>query len=126
MLKHTLQNIFLIAAVVGPAIGCKPKDPLDGMKFRDTYPSRRQDVITDPTGMPPVAVGNSPLAYMVDYACGVRVLDVESKKLIVAHDANAGDIVVIDAKNGIHIGGVLVKPGPLTADGRFGIFLDRK
>jgi hypothetical protein len=125
VLGRTLKRITLIAAVVAGAIGCKPKDPLDGMKFRDTF-GRKQEVITDPNGQPPVAVGKPTLAYMLDFACVVRVTDVETKKELASHDAKAGDIVVIDAANGIKVGDDRVKPGPLNADDRYGIFLDRR
>ncbi len=120
-----VSGVYLIPLLLA-GVGCeeKSKNPM-GMTFRDTYgPS--QEVIESPKGQPPVLVGKVPLAYMVDFNCVVRVINVDAKTTLAAHDCKAGQIVSIDAADGVRVGDVKVKPGPLDAASRYGIFLEVK
>ena len=124
MLTHTKPIILLVLAIL--STGCEPerKNPMD-MKFSDTY-DKPQRVNTDPKNQPPVLVGKLPLVYIAEFACSVRVMDVDNKKKLAEHPINAGGIVMVDSNKGIRIGDEFTQPKTLDPAGHYAIYLDRE
>ncbi|HSH92566.1 MAG TPA: hypothetical protein VK968_00300 [Roseimicrobium sp.] len=119
---------FVGCLLVVTSVACEEKkDPLGGMKFRDTYPpNQNRQVITDVKKLPPVVSGTLPLAYMIDFACTVRVMDEDKKIPLAAADARAGQIVSVDAKSGVIIGTNKALAGPMDPTRIYGIYLEPK
>jgi hypothetical protein len=112
-------------AVVAP--GCEqsqPKNPV-GMDFRDTYGPRPR-VVKDKAGNLPTAKGKPTLAYMIEFPCTVRVIELESERLIAQAAAKPGQILSVEKKAGVLLDGKAVAPGALDETLEYGIFCDRK
>ena len=103
-----------------------PKNPM-GMDFRDTYGPKPQ-VVKDVKGNPPVVSGrlNPSMAYMIEYPCTVRVLEMDSGREIARADVKPGNIVGIEKAKGVTVDGKVIGAGPLDGMSEYGIYLDRK
>ena len=81
-----------------------------------------------PTGVKqePVAVaeGPMPLVHVFDVGGAVRVMDLTSKARLAAMNVPDRTLVRVDARNGVTIGQDNIVPGPLSAEHKYGIFLD--
>jgi hypothetical protein len=123
--RSIFSGCSIAIAVVSPA--CEkpqPKNPM-GMDFRDTYGPRPQ-VVKDQSGNLPVAKGKPTLAYMIEYPCTVRVIEMDSQRVIVQAPAKAGDILAIEKKVGVSLDGHVIATGPLDETLEYGIFCNRK
>ena len=72
----------------------------------------------------PVKEGSAPLFYLVESAATVRIVDMTSKRDLVVAPAGRRSLVSVDADAGIKVAGSTMRPGPLPADHRYGIFLE--
>ena len=126
--RSILSGCSVAVAAVVPACNeaPPPKNPM-GMDFRDTYGPKPQ-VVKDVKGNLPVVSGrlNPSMAYMIDYKCTVRVLEIDSGKEIAKADAKPGDIVALEKVKGVSVDGKVIAAGPLDPLSEYGIFLDRK
>jgi hypothetical protein len=126
--RSILTGCSAAVAAVVPACNeaAPPKNPM-GMDFRDTYGPRPQ-VVKDAKGNLPVVSGrlNPSLAYMIEYQCTVRVLEIDSGKQIAQADAKPGNIVAMELAKGVSVDGKVIAAGPLDPLSEYGIFLDRK
>lgn len=107
--------------------GCQKDEPHNpmGMDFRDTY-GPKQPVIQDAKGHRPVAVGKPPLAYMVDVQASVRIMNTATNEQLATAPVKAGTVVAVDKEEGIYVGEKIIRPGPLDADVKYGIYIDVK
>ena len=124
--RSIFSGASLAIAMAMPACDTKPdrKNPMD-MDFRDTYGPKPQ-VVKDQSGNLPVAKSKPTFAYMVNYPCTVRVMEIESQRVIASGDAKAGDLLAINKKNGVTLGDKSLANGPLDATVEYGVFCDRK
>ena len=72
----------------------------------------------------PVKQGPPPLAYMVEAAGVIRVVETESGATVAEGAAPAGSIVSVDEKTGVRIGKEWIVKGPLVAGKTYQIFLE--
>ena len=72
----------------------------------------------------PVKEGRAPLAYMVESAANVRIVDLETKQTLVTAAVEEVSPLLIDEKRGIRIGRQQLLAGPLPAGRRYAIYLD--
>ena len=124
--RSIFSGASLAIAMAMPACDTKPdrKNPMD-MDFRDTYGPKPQ-VVKDQSGNLPVAKSKPTFAYMVEFPCTVRVMEMDSKKIIASGNAKAGDLLAVDKKNGVSLDGKPLANGPLEPLMEYGIFCDRK
>ena len=123
--RSIFAGCSIAAAIVAP--GCeKPssKNPMD-MDFRDTYGPKPQ-VVKDQKGNLPVAKGRPTMAYMIEFPCTVRVMEIDSQKVVATSPAKAGDILSIEKKSGVLLDGKVITTGPMDPLMEYGIFCDRK
>jgi hypothetical protein len=123
--RSIFSGAGLAIAMTLPACDSKPsrKNPMD-MDFRDTY-GPRQQVVKDQSGNLPVAKGKPTFAYMIEFPCTVRVMEIDSKRIIATGAAKQGDILAIDKKNGVTLNNKSLANGPLEPLSEYGIFCDR-
>lgn len=72
----------------------------------------------------PVKQGPAPLAYMVESAASIRIVDLETQETVATVAVDEASPLVIDEKRGIRIGRNEILPGPLPAGHRYAIYLD--
>jgi hypothetical protein len=113
-----------IAATIPACEQPQPKNPI-GMDFRDTYGPRPR-VVKDQAGNLPIAKGKPTLAYMIEFPCTVRVIELDTERPIAQAAAKPGQILSVEKKAGILLDGKVVAPGPLDETLEYGIFCDRK
>ena len=70
----------------------------------------------------PVKEGTVPLAYLVETAGGVRVVDQTTSSALAQTTVPGRTIVSVDESRGGSIGGTIFTPGPLPADHRYGVY----
>jgi hypothetical protein len=87
-------------------------------------------VVTQDTPLPPpapslpVKQGPAPLAYIVESAGIVRVVEVETGRTIGQVNATIGSIVSVDETAGVRVGKTVLMPGPLAGGRTYQIFVD--
>jgi hypothetical protein len=72
----------------------------------------------------PAKEGRLPLAYMVESATTIRVVDATSNQDLLRLPVPAHTIVGVDAKKGVTISGATMKLGPLPSDHNYSIYLE--
>ncbi len=127
----TRINAFIsggvVVGLIGAAelIGCADKSSRNpmGMDFRDTF-GPRPPSFQDAQGRRPVVVGKPNLAYMIDFPCTVRVVNLVTGQTLIDVKTLAGTVVAVDRQQGVYLGERILSPGPLDAESRFAIYLD--
>jgi hypothetical protein len=131
-----LQRInFVLLLCCTVMLGCARKTRVETKKPRQlssTQPAssaissdvdvNRRD-LSGGTSSTPVKEGTLPLAYVVETAATVRVVDATSQTTIATADAAARSIVAVST-SGVTVGGNSLSSEPLNAKHKYVIFVD--
>ncbi|MDB5304130.1 MAG: hypothetical protein JWM97_1679 [Phycisphaerales bacterium] len=105
-MMHSARPILLCAAAANAAwlAGCagqaRPPEKIDN----DVWTSPHFGAV-EHTESVVAAEGSLPLVFQLQQSATVSIVDESTGKQIVTAPAKPGDIVVVDANNGVHIGG---------------------
>lgn len=123
------RNLAVASTVVLSATGCATKPgPTSAPSEHDRPASNLKVQSINQTLSPPVQVlpvkqGPAPLVYIVESTTRVRVVESETGVILCDVGAKPRQIVSVSERNGILVGDVVVRPGPLPANRHFAIYL---
>jgi hypothetical protein len=117
---------FALALSLG---GCKGgnKQPAPGEVAQVPKPQEtwsEEPMSTPAQPVMPVKQGGAPLAYMVESASMVRVMDMTNGQELLRLPVQSRTLVSVDSSAGVRVGTATMKLGPLPAGHTFGIFLE--